>query len=251
MSANITALLVAFGAVVIAEMGDKTQLLAMAFAAKYKFLKVMIGVLIATILNHALAVIVGNFLATNTQFAAAKVWIQGIAALSFIFFGLWTIRGDKLEGEADKKTKYGAVATVAIAFFLAEMGDKTQLATVALAAQFPAGAIWVLTGTTLGMLVADAFGIIISVLLCKRIPERTVKIISAGIFILFGFNSVWQVMGNQLSFSFPLMMTIILTLAVITSVISVYLIRKMWKAGDVIPPPEFCKIKDEDKAESD
>lgn len=130
MYADLIAFSFAVGAVVLAEMGDKTQLLAMAFATKYKAFKVLIGVFIATVFNHALAVAVGNYL---TRFDSAQVWIQAIASLSFIFFGLWTIRGDKLEGEENRKSKYGAIATVAIAFFLAEMGDKTQLATIALA----------------------------------------------------------------------------------------------------------------------
>ena len=138
MYSSLIAFLFSLGAVVLAEMGDKTQLLAMAFATKYKAVKVMIGVFIATVLNHALAVAVGNYV---TRFDSAKVWIQGLASLSFIVFGLWTIRGDKLDGEENRKTKFGAVITVAIAFFIAEMGDKTQLTTIALSAKFPANPI--------------------------------------------------------------------------------------------------------------
>ncbi|MGD9474210.1 MAG: TMEM165/GDT1 family protein, partial [Eubacteriaceae bacterium] len=153
MYTGFIAFLFAVGAVVLAEMGDKTQLLAMAFATRFKASKVMMGVFIATVFNHALAVAVGNYI---TRFDSAQIYIQGIASLSFIFFGLWTIRGDKLEGEENRTTRFGPVITVAIAFFIAEMGDKTQLATIALATQFPDAPIWVLIGTTTGMLIADA-----------------------------------------------------------------------------------------------
>src|ERR1043166_9081422 len=116
--------------VVLAEMGDKTQLLAMAFATRYKASVVLWGVFVATALNHALAVAVGNYL---TVFIPLQ-YIQIAAAVSFVLFGLWTIRGDKLEGE-DKRFSFSPFWTVAIAFVIAEMGDKTQLATVALAAK--------------------------------------------------------------------------------------------------------------------
>ena len=195
---DLTAFFVATGAVVLAEMGDKTQLLAMAFAAKYKAGKVMIGVFIATVLNHALAVLVGSLI---VQMEGVQVWIRGIAALSFIFFGLWTIRGDKLEGEAEKKTRFGPVITVAIAFFIAEMGDKTQLATVSLATQFPGSAVWVLAGTTTGMLIADGIGIVVGVVLSKKIPEHIVKLISAGVFIVFGFIGCYEVASQELHMS--------------------------------------------------
>ena len=102
MYSTLIAMLFSAGAVVLAEMGDKTQLLAMAFATKYQASKVLIGVFIATVFNHALAVAVGNYI---TRFDSAQIWIQGIASLSFIFFGLWTIRGDKLEGEENRTTQ--------------------------------------------------------------------------------------------------------------------------------------------------
>jgi putative Ca2+/H+ antiporter (TMEM165/GDT1 family) len=183
------AFLFSVGAVTLAEMGDKTQLLAMAFATRFKASKVMMGVFAATVLNHALAVAVGNLL---TRFQAVEVWIQGLATLSFIFFGLWTIRGDRLEGEEKHTSKYGAVLTVAIAFFIAELGDKTQLATIALATRFPQNPAAVLMGTTTGMLIADYVGIWVGVVACRRIPERTMKLTSAAAFILFGLIGIYQ-----------------------------------------------------------
>ncbi|MBE0597935.1 MAG: TMEM165/GDT1 family protein, partial [Desulfuromonadales bacterium] len=133
--------------VVLAEMGDKTQLLAMAFATRFRASVVLWGVFAATALNHLLAVAVGNYL---TKFIPMQ-HIQLAAAASFILFGLWTIRGDKLEGE-DKKFSFSPFWTVAIAFFFAEMGDKTQLATVALAAKFQTVfPVWL--GTNTGMII--------------------------------------------------------------------------------------------------
>jgi putative Ca2+/H+ antiporter (TMEM165/GDT1 family) len=173
--------------IVLAEMGDKSQLLALAFATKYNPYKVILAIFIATFINHSLAVLLGQFLTTVVPIDV----ISFVAALSFIGFGLWTIRGDKLEGEDKRESKYGPIATVAIAFFLAEMGDKTQLATISLAVEYRSF-VSILMGTTLGMVTADAFGIIAGIVLSKRIPERTIKWVSAAIFILFGLVGVYD-----------------------------------------------------------
>lgn len=173
--------------VVLAEMGDKTQLLAMAFATKYSAYKVLIAVFLATLINHAFAVAAGHFL---TIIIPLEI-ISFIAAVSFIIFGLWTIRGDKLEGEDKKKSRFGPIVTVAIAFFLVEMGDKTQLATISLAVKYQ-NMLNVLMGTTIGMVIADAIGITVGVVLRKHIPEEIIKWISAAIFILFGFVGVYN-----------------------------------------------------------
>ncbi|WP_035172548.1 TMEM165/GDT1 family protein [Caldanaerobius polysaccharolyticus] len=186
MDAFLTALFM----VVVAEMGDKTQLLSMAFATRYSALSVLTGVFIATVLNHALAVVVGTYLAEVIPVSIVQI----VAALSFMFFGLWTLRGDKLEGEDKVKTRYGPVFTVALAFFVAEMGDKTQLATVALAARYHSP-VHVLIGTTLGMLIADGIGIVIGDYLSRKVSEGLIKIVSAGIFILFGFATLYEAMG--------------------------------------------------------
>lgn len=223
MNETLLAFLFSAGAVVLAEMGDKTQLLAMAFATKYKASKVLIGVFIATVFNHALAVVVGNYF---TGFDSAQIWIQGLASLSFIFFGLWTIRGDKLDGEENKISKYGAIATVTIAFFIAEMGDKTQLATIALATKFPSTPIGILMGTTTGMLIADGIGIILGVVMCKKIPERTIKLVSASAFVLFGFIGSYQVAKNDIGMSNGTILLILTTLALLTGIIAYMLIKK-------------------------
>lgn len=189
----ISAFAVATVAVVLAEMGDKTQLLAMAFATRFRWQTVLWAVLVATLVNHLMAVAVGNVI---TQFLP-MVWIKLAAALSFIVFALWTIRGDTLDEERQTRPR-SPFWTVAIAFFFAEMGDKTQLMTIALAADEAVkmgGTGWlaktmqivpVWMGTTCGMMIADAFGIVVGIVLHKHIPEKAVKWIAASCFAAFG-----------------------------------------------------------------
>jgi putative Ca2+/H+ antiporter (TMEM165/GDT1 family) len=177
----VTAFLASLLFVTLAEMGDKTQLLAMAFAARFPAGTVVSAVFVATLLNHALAVAAGRLL-TN---AIPLEVISLAAALSFILFGLWTIRGDTLEGEDERPSAFGPFFTVAIAFFVAELGDKTQLATISLAVRY-ADAIAVLLGTTAGMVVADSIGIGIGIVLGKRLPDALIRLVSAGVFIFFG-----------------------------------------------------------------
>ncbi len=186
----MTAFLTSLAIVFLAEMGDKTQLLAMAFAARFRWQIVLAGVFAATVANHFFAVVVGNYLTTIIPLSA----IRFAAALSFILFGIWTLRGDTLEGE-DRRFSFNPFWTVTLAFFLAEMGDKTQLATVALAAEFSTIVpVWV--GTTTGMLVADAVGIIAGIVLHKRIPEKQIKWVAAVTFIAFGVWGLTEPLRN-------------------------------------------------------
>ncbi len=222
----MTAFLTSLVFVVLAEMGDKTQLLAMAFATRYKWRTVMWGVFVATIFNHLFAVVVGNYL---THFIPMN-YIQIAAAVSFIIFGLWTIRGDELDGE-DKASKRSPFWTVAIAFFIAEMGDKTQLATVALAAQFNTILpVWL--GTTTGMMIADGIGIIIGIVLGKKIPERTVKWVAAIIFILFGLFGLYEYLPSQY------LTPEIIAGGLATTVLLIYLVAKISNNTDKLPQEE-------------
>jgi putative Ca2+/H+ antiporter (TMEM165/GDT1 family) len=189
---GMTVFVASFVFVVLAEMGDKTQLLAMALATRFPAKTVLAGVLVATLLNHLLAVVLGSWLTNIVPFDG----IQIAASASFILFGLWTLRGDKLEGE-DKKYTFSPFWTVTVAFFFAEMGDKTQLATVALAAKYDS-IIPVWMGTTAGMIVADAFGITVGIVLGKRIPDRFVKWFAATIFILFGIAGLYDSLPESL-----------------------------------------------------
>jgi len=176
----MTAFIASLIFVVLAEMGDKTQLLAMAFACKFRWQTVMWGVFVATAANHLMAAAAGSYLAAIVPMA----YIKTAAAISFIIFGLWTIRGDTLEGE-DRKYSFSPFWTVTVAFFMAEMGDKTQLATIALAVKYNT-IITVWMGTTIGMIISNGFGIIVGNVMGKHIPERTIKWVSALIFIAFG-----------------------------------------------------------------
>ncbi len=180
-------LLTAFLFIFLAEMGDKTQLLAMALAAKYRTGPVMAGILAATLLNHALAIVVARGVAA---------WIPAgplhfAAAVSFILFGLWILKPDTLENKTETSIRLNPFWTTAILFFFAEMGDKTQLATAGLALQSPHGYL-ILIGTTAGMLAADGLGILLGVFLKRRIPEQKIRIAAAAIFILFGLAGLVQ-----------------------------------------------------------
>jgi putative Ca2+/H+ antiporter (TMEM165/GDT1 family) len=182
----MTALIASFIFIILAEMGDKTQLLAMAFAARYRATVVLAAVFVATFVNHTLAVVTGHLL---TKIIPINI-ISFIASLSFIFFGLWTLRGDQLDKKEAADRRFGPFLTVALAFFLAEMGDKTQLATISLAIKYQ-NIISVLLGTTSAMVVADAFGIIAGVVLRKHLPEKTIKWVAAITFIIFGCIGIY------------------------------------------------------------
>ncbi len=190
----MTAFIASFLFVFLAEMGDKTQLLSMAFAAKFSAVKVLIAVFLATLLNHALAVALGHFLASVIPMAV----ISFLASLSFIIFGLWILRGDKLKGVDKKESRLGPILTVGIAFFLAEMGDKTQLATISLAVEYQ-NMLGVLMATTLAMVTADAIGIIIGIVMRKHLPEKAIKWFSALLFVLFGLSGVYKGLSSRLN----------------------------------------------------
>jgi putative Ca2+/H+ antiporter (TMEM165/GDT1 family) len=178
--------LTSLGFVVLGEMGDKTQLLAMAFASRFRWQTVMWAVFWATAANHLLAAATGRWLATVVPLAV----IKGVAAASFVLFGIWTVRGDTLEGE-DTRYQFSPFWTVAVAFFIAEMGDKTQLLTISLAVEYNAVfTVWM--GTTLGMMVSNALGIVVGTVMGKHIPERVVKWVSALVFIAFGLYGLHE-----------------------------------------------------------
>lgn len=225
MTSGLTTFLIATGAVTIAEMGDKTQLLAMCFAARFKAWQVLLGVFLATVLNHALAVAAGYLL--KELLSQFTVYIELAASLSFIGFALWTIRGDTVdEASCDARPGFGPVAAVAIAFFLAEMGDKTQLATVSLAANYGNPAA-ILIGTTTGMLIADGIGIIFGVVMNKKIPEKVLKWISASIFAAFGLAGFIQ--GSLKIMPTGLMIALVLLVIAVTVNLALFIVRRNGK----------------------
>lgn len=176
-------LLVSTGVVALAEIGDKTQLLAFILAARFKKpLPIILGILVATVVNHGLAGALGAWI-TATISPEILRWVLG---LSFIGMAIWTLIPDKIEEEETQiAQKFGVFGATLVTFFLAEMGDKTQIATVALAAHY-AAPLMVVIGTTLGMLIADVPAVFAGDKLASRIPMRLVHSIAAGIFALLG-----------------------------------------------------------------
>ena len=174
----------------LAEIGDKTQLLAFILAARFKKpLPIIAGILCATLINHGLAGALGAWITTVVNPGAMR-WVLG---LSFIGMAIWTLIPDKIEEEETQAAKrLGVFGATFITFFLAEMGDKTQIATVALAAHY-AAPVAVVAGTTLGMLVADVPAVFIGNKFAAKIPMRLVHSIAAGIFAVMGLLTLVQV----------------------------------------------------------
>jgi putative Ca2+/H+ antiporter (TMEM165/GDT1 family) len=181
----VIALVSSFLAVALAEMGDKTQLVALSLASRYgRPWTVMLGILIATTANHALAASVGVVVANRVP-ETVLGWILGIG---FVAFGVWTLVPDTIE-EPAKRSAGGPLVTTAVVFFLAEMGDKTQLATVALAARF--GTPFTVTvGTTLGMLAADGLAVFAGKYLAAIVPMTWIRRGAAALFFLFGIVAI-------------------------------------------------------------
>jgi putative Ca2+/H+ antiporter (TMEM165/GDT1 family) len=169
--------------VALAEMGDKTQLLALVLAARFrKPWPIVLGILVATLANHGLAGAVGAWVTT----VVGPQVLRSILGASFIAMAVWMLIPDKLdEGDADGSPRWGVFGTTLVAFFLAEMGDKTQIATVVLAAQYNAY-LWVVAGTTLGMMLANAPVVWLGERITRLVPIRIVHIVSAVIFVALG-----------------------------------------------------------------
>ncbi len=176
------AFLTATTLVAIAEIGDKTQLLSFVLAARLrKPVAIIAGIFVATVLNHALAGSIGVWLAQ----LIAPHWLPWITGAVFVVFGLWALHPDSLD-EDPKIHPAGAFVTTTIAFFIAEMGDKTQFATVALGAQFQGALFAVVMGTTLGMMLANVPAVIVGERLAKRLPLKIIRWIAAAVFIATG-----------------------------------------------------------------
>ncbi|APZ97986.1 hypothetical protein BWQ93_05445 [Sphingopyxis sp. QXT-31] len=176
------ALFTSTAVVALAEIGDKTQLLAILLATRFnKPLPIMVGILVATLANHALAALLG---ASAAAFLDSPVFRYAIGA-SFIAMAAWTLIPDKLEDDETPKPRFGAFLTTLIAFFLVEMGDKTQVATIALGAQYQSVAL-VTAGTTIGMMIANVPAIFLGHELLKRVNLDTVRRIAAGLFLVIG-----------------------------------------------------------------
>lgn len=183
------AFLISAGIVALAEIGDKTQLLSLVLAARFKRpLVIILGIFVATIVNHALAGTVGAWI--GMQFGPDVM--RWILAVSFIAIGLWMLIPDRLDENAARnvKSKYGVFATTLLAFFLAEMGDKTQFATVALAARFDT-LFAVVLGTTLGMMLANVPVVLLGKAVAARLPIRVINVTAAVMFACMGVAAFW------------------------------------------------------------
>ena len=181
--------------IALAEMGDKSQLAALAFATRFSAPLTLAAIAVATLLVHLLSVIAGEAMGL----ALPTTWIQLLAGCAFIGFGLWTLRGDSYDDDASRKIhRFGPFFTVATTFFVAELGDKTMLATVTLGSQLNAfTAVWL--GSTLGMVAADALAIGVGQVLGRHVPERAVRLVAAAIFFCFGGWSVLEALAGLAS----------------------------------------------------
>lgn len=227
----ISALLFIFAA----EMGDKTQILAMMFATKYKVNKVLIGIFIGAFLNHGIAVLfgsaLGNFIDTSI--------LQMIAGVAFIGFAFWTMLSKDEDEEEEIKSSKSAIVTVAMAFFIGELGDKTQLTAITLSvdAIYP---FIVLLGTVSGMLVTSGIGIFVGSKIGDKIPELWIKIFSSSIFLVFGVLKLIEGTPDNLVNIY----TIIILVVVLVIGLS-YLGRmtfKGYRSGELTPYRRAAKL---------
>jgi putative Ca2+/H+ antiporter (TMEM165/GDT1 family) len=186
----ITTILISTGVVALAEMGDKTQLLAFLLAARFKKpVPIILGILLATIVNHGFAGALGAWITTLLS-PNALGWILGI---SFIAMAIWTLKPDEIEeDEAKIAGRFGVFGATTITFFLAEMGDKTQIATVALAANY-SSVILVVIGTTLGMMIADVPAVFIGTKFAQKVSMKLVHGIAAAVFAVLGVITLLNV----------------------------------------------------------
>ena len=183
--------LISTSVVALAEMGDKTQLLALLLAARFrKPVPILIAILLATTINHGLSAVLGQWLTTVLN-PTVMVWVL---AIGFIGMALWMLIPDKLDDETDsinKWQRFGVFGATFILFFLAEIGDKTQIATVALAARFDS-VFWVMLGTTVGMMIANAPEVFIGNKMADRLPISLIHKIGAAIFLIVGISTLVQ-----------------------------------------------------------
>ena len=186
LGARVEALLVSTSIVALAEIGDKTQLLAFILAAKFRRpLPIVLGILLATLANHAFAGAIGSWL-THILGPNTLRWVLGI---SFVAMACWTLIPDKFEEGDAKLAPFGVFGTTLVAFFLAEMGDKTQIATIALAAQYES-LVAVVLGTTLGMMIANVPAVLLGERIAHRMPVRLVHSVAAAIFAVLGIATL-------------------------------------------------------------
>lgn len=203
----IEEILIAFGIIFFAEMGDKSQMLAMAFASKYKIKYVIIGMFVGILLNHILAIFLGQLIGDILPLEFVSIG----AGILFLMFGFWSLSIDQ-ETEHRKMKTYGPIVAVSLAFFIGELGDKTQLAAFTLAsdANYP---LLILVGTVLGMMSVGMLGIYVGMKMGSKIPEELMKLISGFVFVLFGMLKLYQnIPTNIIGFPYGLMLVLVVVI---------------------------------------
>lgn len=225
----IEELLKAFLFIFIAEMGDKTQILVMAFATQFKVRKVIFGTFLGSFLNHGLAVLLGTYISNYIPINN----IQIIAGFAFIGFSLWTLRDDDNEEENEKQRfKLGPVLTVTLAFFIGELGDKTQLTAITLATE----SVWpfvTLCGTVLGMVFTGLISIVIGKKISDKISEFAIKIIASIVFMFFGITKLYYTLPKEyLSFQNSFLFVGIIIIMVFIIVRPTIIKRRQFKVNE-------------------
>lgn len=207
----------AFMFIFVAEMGDKTQILAMAFSTKFPTKKVLFGIAIGSFLNHGLAVLFGSLLSNLIPINT----IQLIAGVAFICFAFWSLKIDGEEEGEEPAIKFGPVLTVSLAFFLGELGDKTQLTAITLSADssFP---YMILIGTVFGMVVTGFVGIFIGKRMGDKVPEIFIKLVASLVFMIFGIQKLYQNLPDQFR-----TLSYVISFLVIIGVLMTLMIRKL------------------------
>lgn len=206
MSDSLMAFIVPLFFILLAEMGDKTQLIALGLSTKYGARRVVTGIFIATIVLNAMAIAVGNVI---SRLGALQLFIEVAATLSFIAFGLWALKDSDTEHKQGCSTNRNIILTIACTFFIAELGDKTQLTTLAFATRFPNYPYMVFIGATIGMIIADSLGIILGSVMGKKLSERKIKLVSADVFILFGLFNTYQILIEKMKLGLPVTLAVI------------------------------------------
>lgn len=232
----IAALLLSFGVIFVAELGDKSQLMAMTYALRYKWWVVLLAITVATTAVHAVSVFFGHFLGLSIPSNVMSI----VAGIAMLIFGLWTLRGDSLDDdEQGKADRVGTSVFFAVmsSFFLAELGDKTMLATITLSAHSNWLGVWI--GSTIGMVAADALAIAVGALLGKHLPERTIAIGASVLF--FGFAAWLLFEGLRDSSSVIVIATVSAVVAI--AGIGSYYIQRVHRARSDAETPDSDEVR--------
>jgi putative Ca2+/H+ antiporter (TMEM165/GDT1 family) len=230
-----SAVVLSFAVIFIAELGDKSQLMAMTFALRYRWWVVLSGILFATTAVHLASVAIGHYLGV----AIPTVAISIIGGVAFLLFGAWTLRGDSLD--EDEQSKAGRVArsaflAVTSAFFLAELGDKTMLATITLSTENDWAGVWI--GSTVGMVAADALAIIAGVVLGRHLPENAIRFGASALFFAFG---AWM-LGSGIAPDAPAVGPVAGGLTLVITAVAMFLFTRRTRKTDSTEPAPTARV---------